>query len=84
MYGVNVHAQVLAAGDKETGVTIHVVNDEYDAGPILVQRKVPVLEGDTAETLENRVLEVEHQIYVETIEKIISGEIQLPAKQPGI
>jgi len=80
MYGNNIHGQVLAAGDKETGVTIHVVGDEYDAGPILVQRKVPVVDGDTPESLADRVLAVEHQIYVETIDKIIKGEIALPLK----
>jgi phosphoribosylglycinamide formyltransferase-1 len=78
MYGNNVHEQVLAAGDRETGVTIHVVNDEYDTGPILAQAKIPVMQGDTPATLAERVLEVEHRVYVDTIEKIISGEIRLP------
>jgi len=78
MYGSNVHERVLASGDRETGVTIHVVTDQYDTGPILTQRKVPVLEGDTLESLADRVLVVEHQLYVETIDKIIKGIISLP------
>jgi len=78
MYGKFVHEQVLASGDKQTGVTVHLVTGDYDRGPILAQKIVPVLEGDTVESLANRVLEVEHQIYTETIADIISGAIQLP------
>ena len=77
MYGMNVHAEVLASGDRETGVTVHVVADEYDTGAILAQQKVAVLDGDTVETLANRVLEVEHRVYVDTIAGIISGDIRL-------
>lgn len=80
MYGKNIHEQVLASGDRETGVTIHLVNTDYDTGPILAQSKVPVIEGDTVETLAERVLAVEHQIYVDTIAKIISGDIVLPPR----
>jgi phosphoribosylglycinamide formyltransferase 1 len=79
MYGTNVHERVLAAGDRETGVTIHVVTDHYDAGPILAQTRIPVVQGDTLETLAERVLVVEHQLYVETIARIVRGEIALPA-----
>jgi len=78
MYGKFVHEQVLASGDKQTGATVHVVTGDYDRGPILAQKVVPVLEGDTVESLANRVLEVEHQIYTETIAGIISGAILLP------
>jgi phosphoribosylglycinamide formyltransferase-1 len=78
MYGKKVHEAVLAAGDKETGVTVHVVNEDYDAGPILKQVKVPVREGDTVRSLADRVLAVEHETYVETLAGILSGEIKLP------
>lgn len=77
MFGAKVHKAVLDSGDKETGVTIHVVTDNYDQGPILAQQTIPVLEGDTVDTLSNRVLTVEHQIYVDTIKRIITGDIQL-------
>lgn len=77
MYGRKVHEQVLAAGDSETGVSVHMVTDDYDTGPILAQQTVPVLAGDTPDSLAQRVLELEHRIYVETIAKIISGEIRL-------
>ena len=77
MYGRKVHEQVLASGDTETGVTIHVVADEYDNGPILAQQRVPVLENDTPDTLSERVLEIEHRLYVETIDKIVRKELLL-------
>ena len=77
MYGERVHRAILAAGEKETGVTIHVVNEEYDAGPIIAQCRVPVETGDTVETLGRRVLDREHVFFVETLRKIESGEIVL-------
>lgn len=57
MYGMNVHNAVIEAHEKETGVTIHRVNDEYDSGEIVAQTRVPVLEEDTSEILAARVLE---------------------------
>jgi phosphoribosylglycinamide formyltransferase-1 len=78
MYGQRVHEAVLAAGERETGVTIHVVDAEYDHGPILAQCRVPVLPGDTAETLAARVLEREHVFLVETLAAIVGGRLKLP------
>jgi len=80
MYGLHVHEAVLAAGDKETGVTIHLVDAEYDTGPILAQATVPVLAGDTPESLRERVLPREHTLLVETLQRIVSGEIRLPPR----
>lgn len=77
MYGSRVHSAVLLAGEKETGVTIHVVDSGYDTGPILAQRRVPVLPGDSVESLAARVLPVEHELYVETLGRIMRGEIEL-------
>ncbi len=79
MYGQRVHEAVLAAGARVTGVTVHVVDGIYDNGPILAQRKITVKKSDTADTLAKRVLAVEHELYVETIDHIIRGEIKLPA-----
>lgn len=78
MYGLRPHQAVLAAGDRETGPTVHVVDEEYDRGPILRQRRVPVLDGDTPETLQQRVLAAEHELYVEVLEDIAAGRINLP------
>lgn len=63
MYGERVHRAVLDAGCRVTGVTVHFVDEEYDRGAILAQWPVPVLAGDTPETLGQRVLRVEHRLY---------------------
>ncbi|MCL1928249.1 MAG: phosphoribosylglycinamide formyltransferase [Treponema sp.] len=60
MYGSRVHEAVLAAGEKESGCTVHLVDEGTDTGPILLQRKVPVLPGDTAESLAERIHKEEH------------------------
>jgi len=75
MYGLNVHKAVLDANEIETGITIHRVNDEYDDGEIIAQRKVPVLKDDTPEILAKRVLEQEHKFIVEILSEIIQGNI---------
>ena len=77
MYGLNVHKAVIAAKEKETGVTIHLIDDKYDRGKILAQVKIPVYVGDTPENLQKRVLKEEHKIYAETLVKICSGKIKL-------
>jgi phosphoribosylglycinamide formyltransferase-1 len=77
MYGHHVHEAVLAADEKESGATVHIADAEYDEGRILAQKKVPVMAGDTADSLAARVLEVEHQLYAETLQRIASGEIEL-------
>lgn len=67
MHGINVHTAVINAGEKETGITIHRVTEEYDSGAIIAQAKVPVMEGDTPEVLAARVLEREHTFLVEVL-----------------
>jgi len=70
MYGARVHEAVIASGAKETGVTVHLVDDDYDRGPIVAQWRVPVEKSDTAESLAARVLNVEHIVYPRTIEMV--------------
>lgn len=77
MYGIHVHEAVIAAGETETGVTVHLVDSLYDHGRILDQTKVPVEPDDTPETLQKRVLKSEHQFYPEVVAKIGRGEIEL-------
>ncbi len=74
MYGMNVHRQVIASGEKESGCTVHVVTERVDDGPIVVQRRVPVLPGDDAESLRNRVHEEELKAYPEAIRKVMEKE----------
>lgn len=78
MYGIKVHEEVIAAGEKETGVTIHLVNDTYDQGQILAQQKISIEPNDTPESLAARVLSIEHELYKSTIRNIISGKLVLP------
>jgi phosphoribosylglycinamide formyltransferase-1 len=70
--GLDVHERVLAAGEKVSGCTVHFVNEDLDAGPIILQRAVEVKENDTAETLSARILEQEHVAYVEAVKQIMS------------
>ncbi len=74
MYGHFVHEAVLAAGDKESGPTVHLVDEIYDNGRILLQRKVPVMPDDTVDTLAARVLEAEHLLYPEALDNLIKGK----------
>jgi len=62
---------------KETGVTVHFVDSGVDTGPIILQKKVPILPEDTLETLEARVHQVEYEIYPEALKRVLSGKIQL-------
>lgn len=74
MYGRKVHEAVIAAGDKQSGATVHLVDEVYDHGKILEQVFVPVLPTDTPDTLAARVLEAEHRLYPLALNKLIKGE----------
>ena len=67
MYGVKVHEAVIASGRKLSGCTVHFVDEEYDRGPVILQRTVTVFPGDTPETLAHKVLEEEHRAYPEAV-----------------
>jgi phosphoribosylglycinamide formyltransferase-1 len=71
--GLDTHRRALAAGARRHGATVHFVVAETDSGPILAQESVPVLEGDTEETLAARVLEVEHRIYPQALRALAEG-----------
>ena len=78
MYGIHVHEAVLAAGERETGVSIHLVTEEYDSGAIIAQEKVPVMPDDTPQSLQARVLKTEHATLSKTLQLIESGELAIP------
>jgi phosphoribosylglycinamide formyltransferase-1 len=71
--GLNTHARALAAGDKEAGCSVHYMRPEMDDGPVIVQRRVPILEGDTPETLAARVLVEEHIAYPEALDVVLKA-----------
>lgn len=75
--GAHAHRDVLAYGTKVSGCTIHFVDEGMDHGPIILQDTVPVLDGDTEETLAARVLEKEHILYPRAIELFVDGRLEL-------
>lgn len=84
MYGMRVHQAVIEAGCKVTGVTVHIVDDEYDHGPIVAQECVPVLHNDTPEALAERVHKVEHRIYPRVLQLFSLGLIRIDGRKVTI
>ena len=78
-HGLHTHRRVLASGARIHGCTVHLVTPELDAGPIVVQAAVPVLAGDTEESLAERVLEQEHRIYPMAVRWFCEGRVRLSA-----
>ncbi len=79
MYGNRVHEAVLAAGERESGATIHLVDSDYDTGAVVAQVRVPVLPSDDAEALAERVKQAEKQLLIETLDALGRGELTLPS-----
>jgi phosphoribosylglycinamide formyltransferase 1 len=82
--GLDTHRRALEAGVKRHGATVHFVVEETDAGPIISQQSVPVLQGDTEATLAARVLQIEHRIYPEALRLVAEGRAKFAAAQPEI
>jgi phosphoribosylglycinamide formyltransferase-1 len=74
MYGNNVHAAVIAAGDPESGITIHYVDEHYDNGDIIFQAKCIVKPGDTPESLASRIHQLEHEFYPKLVEELLGKD----------
>ncbi len=83
-YGMRVHEAVLRAGVPMTGATVHFVDEEYDTGPILVQARVPVMPGDTAQQLATRVLREEHVLYPKALSLVASGRVTVSGRKVTI
>jgi len=77
--GLNTHRRALAAGDSEHGASVHFVTPELDAGPIILQAVVPIVEGDTEESLAQRVLAEEHGLLVNAVSRYLNGDTQFTA-----
>lgn len=77
--GTDTHARALAAGETEHGASVHFVTEELDGGPVVAQARVPVLPGDTAETLRERVHQAEHRLYPEVVRWLATGRVRLTA-----
>ncbi len=79
--GLDAQRQALEHGAKSSGCTVHFVDETLDGGPIIAQKTVPVLAGDTEESLSARILEQEHKLYAEAVELIVSGKIEIMGQQ---
>ena len=84
MYGARVHRAVLAAGESTSGASVHLVDEEYDRGPVVARAEVPVLPGDTPETLAARVLEVEHRLLPEAVLAAAEGRLRIEGARAWI
>jgi phosphoribosylglycinamide formyltransferase 1 len=84
LQGMAVHEAVIASGARFTGCTVHFVSTEVDAGPIIVQRAIPVPDTDTAASLAVRVLVEEHQAYPEAVELVCAGRLELNGRRVRI
>jgi len=84
MYGDKVHRAVLDSGAKVSGCTVHFVTGEVDGGPIIVQRCVPVMEGDDIESLKARILEEEHRAYPEAVRLFAEGRLSIEGNRVKI
>jgi phosphoribosylglycinamide formyltransferase-1 len=83
LYGRRVHEAVIAAGERESGASVHLVDEEYDHGPVLAQARVEISPGDTPETLERKVMAVEPGLYVDVL-KQLSGQRAHPITSDNI
>jgi len=79
MYGHHVHEAVIASGERISGATVHLVDEEYDHGKILLQRTLTLAADETPESLAARVLQLEHQLYPDALRQIAQGHITLDA-----
>jgi phosphoribosylglycinamide formyltransferase-1 len=84
MFGMRVHAAVIASGCKVSGATVHLVDEEYDRGPIVVQKTVAVTHDDTPESLAAKVLAVEHEIFPLALSAFAQGKVRIEEQKAWI
>ena len=76
-YGIKVHESVINSKDKVTGATIHFINNEYDRGPIIMQKKISVNDDDSPVSLSKRVLKIEYELYLKVVQLFCDNKIQV-------
>ena len=84
MYGDHVHYSVLRSGDSESGATVHLIDEEYDEGPVIAQRKVPVGPDDNLESLKAKVQALEGPLYIEAISSIMRKKKAPPSVRRSV
>lgn len=77
MYGIHVHEAVLQAGETETGVTIHFIDEKYDNGPVIMQQKIQVIGSESPEELQQKVLKIEYQLYPHVVKLLCEDKIKI-------
>lgn len=77
MYGLNVHRAVIESGEKISGATVHLVDEEYDHGPIIIQESVELDPDETPESLQKKIQKIEHKIYPEAVKLFAEGKIKI-------
>lgn len=75
MYGLKVHEEVLKSGEKISGATVHFVDEKYDSGPVIIQKKVKVVGNDTPESLQKKIRKIEHMLYPEAIKLLETNKV---------
>ncbi len=84
MYGHHVHQAVFDSGVKVSGATVHLVNSEYDAGPIVCQKSVDISDVKSPEEIAARVLRIEHEIFPQAVKLLVEGKLNVKGKRVGI
>lgn len=80
MYGDRVHEAVLNSRDKESGATVQFINEEYDEGPIISQKRIDIVTGETVESLKSKIQAIEGELFLDSIEKIMHNIMLLGSK----
>ena len=80
MYGIHVHEAVIKSGARKSGASVHIVDEEYDRGPVVLQQEVDVDPADTPESLAHKVLQVEHALYPEVIRLFADGRVKIAGR----
>jgi phosphoribosylglycinamide formyltransferase-1 len=83
MYGRRVHEAVAAAGERVSGATVHIVDGEYDQGPVLAQIETPLAPGDSPAEIERKVIALEPALFVQTLGRLCEGSLELPRERPS-
>jgi phosphoribosylglycinamide formyltransferase 1 len=84
MYGHRVHEAVIASGEKVSGATVHLVDEEYDRGPIVLQKTVAIVPDDTPDSLAAKVLKIEHEIFPLALKAFAEGRVRIEGRKAWI
>jgi phosphoribosylglycinamide formyltransferase-1 len=84
MYGRRVHEAVIGSGEKVSGATVHLVDEEYDRGPIVLQKSVDIVPNDTPDSLAAKVLKIEHEIFPLALKAFAEGRVKVEGRKAWI